>query len=125
MSVTIITALVYLAIVIPLIVIQETVPKAPADPVLYHGLNTTEAWLDLATLTNGYHPYNSRRNDEVRNWLLIRIEEILRANGIEFATASQVSPQTSSKRGAAHSHDRFRQDQTVFSLILTPPRPGT
>jgi hypothetical protein len=63
MVVTITTAVVYLAIFIPIIIIHETVPSAPKNPTVYRGLNLTEAWLDLAELTNGYHPYNSRRND--------------------------------------------------------------
>ena len=46
--VTLTTAIVYLAIFIPLIVIHETVPSAPKNPTVYRGLNLTEAWLDLA-----------------------------------------------------------------------------
>jgi hypothetical protein len=91
MAVTLIATIVYLSIAIPLIVIHEKVPPAPADPVLYHGLNTTEAWLDLTTLTNGYHPYNSRRNDEVRDWLLRRIEGILEDNDVSWSTVGAVS----------------------------------
>lgn len=90
MAVTLITAIVYLGLAIPLIVLHETVPRAPSNPVLYNGLNTTEAWLDLTTLTNGYHPYNSRRNDEVRNWLLTRIETILNDNDVSWNTETGV-----------------------------------
>lgn len=88
-SVTVITILVYLAVVVPLIVVHETVPKAPSNPVPYVGVNLTEAWLDLDELTNGYHPYNSRRNDEVRNWLLRRIDQILKSNGASSAEESR------------------------------------
>lgn len=84
MAVSTIIAVVYLAIFIPILIIHETVPSAPTNPTLYRGLNLTEAWLDLAELTNGYHPFNSRRNDEVRNWLLLRIEAILDSNGANF-----------------------------------------
>jgi hypothetical protein len=93
MAVTLITTLVYLAIFIPLIIIHETVPPAPNNPVLYNGLNISEAWLDLTTLTNGFHPYNSRRNDEVRNWLLRRIEGILRDNDVVWETESGLGGQ--------------------------------
>ncbi|EAW08139.1 M28 family metallopeptidase [Aspergillus clavatus NRRL 1] len=73
--VTIITALVYLALVIPLLVVQHVVPSAPgSDPA---GLNLTEAWADLQVLTNGFHPYNSHRNDDVHKWLLQRVHEII------------------------------------------------
>jgi hypothetical protein len=84
LPVTIIVTVVYLAIFIPLLIIHETVPAAPRNPTPYHGLNLTEAWLDLAELSNGYHPFNSRRNDEVRDWLLRRIDGILKANGVKY-----------------------------------------
>lgn len=86
MAVTVITTIVYLSIVIPLIIIHENVPHAPSNPVLYSGLNLTEAWLDLTELTQGYRPYNSHRNDDVRDWLLRRIEAILEENQIHLST---------------------------------------
>lgn len=84
MSVTTIVTLVYFAILIPIIVIHETVPPVPTNPTYYHGLNLSEAWLDLAELSNGFHPYNSRRNDEVRDWLLRRIDSIFETNGVQY-----------------------------------------
>jgi hypothetical protein len=90
MAVTLVTVVVYLAIFIPLLVIHETVPSAPKNPTLYRGLDLTEAWLDLTELTNGYHPYNSKRNDEVRNWLLRRIEGILDENGVPYKAGQAV-----------------------------------
>lgn len=89
-AVTLITTIVYLSIAIPLLVVHETVPRAPSNPTLYNGLNITEAWLDLTVLTNGYHPYNSRRNDVVRNWLLRRIEAILEENNVSWSTEMDV-----------------------------------
>ncbi len=79
------TVLVYLAITIPVLIVHETVPKAPVNPVRYNGLNISEAWQDLNELTNGYHPYNSRRNDEVHDWLLRRVEGILEENDVEWS----------------------------------------
>lgn len=85
-AVMVITVIVYLAISIPLVVIHEIVPPAPSKQVLFNGgLNLTEAWLDLAELTNGYRPYNSRRNDDVHDWLLRRIEGILAENDISWS----------------------------------------
>jgi hypothetical protein len=84
MAVTLMVTIAYLSITIPLIIIHETVPRAPSNPILY-GLNTTEAWLDLAELTNGYHPYNCHRNDKVRDWLLRRIESILKNNDVAWS----------------------------------------
>ncbi|PBP19295.1 Peptidase family M28 family [Diplocarpon rosae] len=84
MAVTLVTTIVYLAIIIPLLIVHETVPSAPLNPTLYQGLNLTEAWLDLAELSNGYHPFNSHRNDEVRDWLLRRVEGILDSNEVKY-----------------------------------------
>jgi hypothetical protein len=81
------TTVIYLAVLIPLIVINETVPPAPSESP-FAGVNLTEAWLDLTTLTQAYHPYNSRANDRVRDWLLLRIQEILDQNGASWNTDS-------------------------------------
>ncbi|KAJ5084515.1 Peptidase M28 [Penicillium alfredii] len=72
--VTILTTAVYLALLIPVLVIHHNVPSAPRTSP--NGLNLTEAWQDLQTLTGGFHPYNSHRNDLVRAWLLERIDAI-------------------------------------------------
>lgn len=98
MAVTLTIVVVYLAIIIPLIVVHETVPAAPSSPTLYRGFNLTEAWLDLEELTNGYHPFNSRRNDEVRNWLLRRIEGILESNEVKWALGSDAGSATEEER---------------------------
>ncbi|RAH73542.1 uncharacterized protein BO66DRAFT_408866 [Aspergillus aculeatinus CBS 121060] len=74
--VTLITTAVYLAFVIPLLVVHHVLPSAPSASSTPNGLDLHEAWADLQVLTNGYHPYNSRRNDEVRDWLLRRVKEI-------------------------------------------------
>jgi len=68
MAVTLIITTVYILLLVPLLFIHTTVPAAPTNPTVYRGLNLTEAWLDLTQLTDGYHPFNSRRNDDVRNW---------------------------------------------------------
>lgn len=46
-------------------------------------IDVTAAWRDLEHITGdwGYHPYNSRSNDKVREYLLDRIEQILEKNG--------------------------------------------
>lgn len=88
---TVWTSIVYLALLIPLVIINETVPPPPASPVPYPGINLTEAWYDLATLTQGYHPYNSHKNDEIRDWLLLRIQQILEENGADWATETATS----------------------------------
>jgi hypothetical protein len=132
MAVTLTVAAVYLAILIPLIVIHTTVPAPPTNPIVYRGLNLTEAWLDLKELSNGYHPFNSRRNDEIRDWLLRRITTILESNQVEFHTdsfaskgghadylppldGSQVDASTSP---LSASHEQFRTRDTKPSAVI-------
>ena len=78
------TTIIYLAVAIPLLYVHETVPPAPSERSLYRGLNLTEAWSDLQTITRSYHPYNTHENDVVRQYLLDRSGEILKQNGVNF-----------------------------------------
>jgi hypothetical protein len=84
LPVTLTTSTVYIVILVAVILVHITVPPAPDHVV--DGVNVTEAWVDLQELTNGYHPYNSRRNDQVRDWLLQKIEWILERNGIPHSS---------------------------------------
>ena len=84
--VTVLTTLVYSAVLVSLLVVHHTVPPAPSTSVPVAGINLSEAWLDLKFLSNGFHPYNSRRNDVVRNWLLQRVDDILAENNASYAT---------------------------------------
>ncbi|PWY76326.1 hypothetical protein BO70DRAFT_388646 [Aspergillus heteromorphus CBS 117.55] len=95
--VTLITTTVYLAFVIPLLIVHHVLPSPPASNPT--GLDLTEAWADLQVLTDGFHPYNSRRNDDVHAWLLQRIDEIV----------------TSTPPSSAYStHDEDKPDVFVF-----------
>ncbi|EEH44221.1 uncharacterized protein PADG_00510 [Paracoccidioides brasiliensis Pb18] len=78
LPVTFITTIVYLAVLILVLVTYLVVPPAPTLEMSPKGVNLTEAWRDLQHLTEGFHPYNSRRNDDVHAWLLHRIEAIVR-----------------------------------------------
>lgn len=89
-QVTIWTTLIYLALLIPLIIVNETVPAPPSSPTPYQGVNLTEAWFDLAALTQGHHPYNSHKNDEVRDWILLRIQQILEENGADWTSETSI-----------------------------------
>ncbi|MCJ1451663.1 hypothetical protein MMC28_002003 [Mycoblastus sanguinarius] len=85
LPVTILTSVVYVALTVSLLVVHYVVPEALSNLA---GTNLTEAWLDLQTLTNGFHPYNSRRNDCIRDWLLRRIEAITEENGASLSSYS-------------------------------------
>ena len=99
-SVTIIITAVYVGLFTGLLYVHHVVPPAPTTSTPFPGINLTEAWLDLQELSNGYHPYNSHRNDDIRVWLLRRIDDILRRNGIHYET-HQASP--SGKASMKHS----------------------
>jgi hypothetical protein len=85
-QVTFWTTVVYLALLSPLIYIHENVPKAPQESALPKGLSLSEAWQDLANLTQEHHPFNSAANDAVRDWLLLRLQGILDGNGASWRT---------------------------------------
>ena len=108
LPVTIITTVVYAALLILLLVVHLIVPSAPkADsPVL--GINITEAWNDLQILTNGYHPYNSHKNDDVRNWLLQRLDQILTRNGIQDQASQAALAPRSPPRVNSRDHETHR-----------------
>ncbi|KAG9252957.1 putative zinc metalloprotease [Emericellopsis atlantica] len=93
-QVTFWTTVVYLAIAIPLIWVHESVPPAPQDRSLRQGLNLTEAWLDLQTITTNYHPYNSRDNDRVRKYIIDRSKAILKRNDVHYKKESLPSSET-------------------------------
>ncbi|CAK7205060.1 hypothetical protein SEUCBS139899_007824 [Sporothrix eucalyptigena] len=86
LQVTFWAVVIYVALVIPIINIQETVPKVPSEKSLPHGISIDEAWTDLGNLTRYMHPANSHANDDVRAFLLNRIHHILDRNGASWKT---------------------------------------
>lgn len=86
LQVSILGGLLYIALFAVLLVVHLNVPSAPSTPTPAKGINLTEAWLDLEFLSEAYHPWGSRRNEVVRNYLLQRVEEILDHNGAQHQT---------------------------------------
>ncbi|KAI4158950.1 MAG: hypothetical protein LQ342_006983 [Letrouitia transgressa] len=85
LPVTIISSLVYVALITALLVVHHIIPSAPNNLASINGINLTEAWQDLQTISMTFHPYNSHHNDKIRDWLLQRIESILEANkGVDY-----------------------------------------
>ncbi|KAI9843322.1 MAG: hypothetical protein M1837_006448 [Sclerophora amabilis] len=84
--VTIIATIFYVALVAALLAVHIVVPSAPKSSTPVRGINISEAWTDLQELTFEFRPYISRRNDEVRDWLLGRIETIMANNGVAYAS---------------------------------------
>ena len=85
--VTVLTSLIYLAIIVILLIIQTGVPSIPRSATPTRDINLTEAWHDLQLLTNSYHPYNSRQNDYVHDWLKLRLETIIIENTANDSSA--------------------------------------
>ena len=80
LPVTIITALVYVGLLVGILYVHIVVPTFSKSSNQARGIDVEDAWRDLQEVSNGHHPYNSRRNDEVRDWLLRRINGILERN---------------------------------------------
>ncbi|GAM84769.1 hypothetical protein ANO11243_027700 [Dothideomycetidae sp. 11243] len=86
--VSVFTSAIYIAIFAVLLVVHHNVPPAPTSEVPKHwpGVNLTQAWHDLQTLSSQHHPFNSRANLELRAWLEGRIGDILDSNRVDWAT---------------------------------------
>ncbi|KAI9721890.1 MAG: hypothetical protein M1828_004985 [Chrysothrix sp. TS-e1954] len=89
-QVTVVIIALHLGLFTGLLYVHHVVPSAPRTTTPFNGVNITEAWLDLQQLSDGFHPYNSHRNDEVRQWLRGRIDDILKRNGIVYETQQAV-----------------------------------
>ncbi|USW47685.1 Putative peptidase M28 [Septoria linicola] len=77
---------IYIAIFAVLLIVHTTVPSAPTSPTPAAGIDLQQAWLDLEFLSQHYHPWGSRSNDEVRAYLLQRIDGILSENQVGHKT---------------------------------------
>ncbi|KAI9753120.1 MAG: 60S ribosomal protein L16B [Chaenotheca gracillima] len=112
--VTIITTLFYVALIAALVAVHVVVPKAPKNRTPVNGINLTEAWEDLQELTNGFRPYNSRRNDVVRSWLLGRIETIMAKNGVAYASDALGSASSTSGAGMGRAKPQSTPDPAII-----------
>ncbi|KAI9699604.1 MAG: hypothetical protein M1820_007104 [Bogoriella megaspora] len=84
--VTVVTVLAYAVLIVFLLYTHHVVPEAPTWVSTYPAVDIAGAWQDLQVLSSRFHHYNTRRNDEVRNWLLRRIETLLKSNNASFRT---------------------------------------
>lgn len=75
LPVIVVISLAYIAIFAVLLTTHLTVPSAPSKTPA--GTNLTQAWIDLEQITRHFHPYNSHANDEVREYLLSRVKDIV------------------------------------------------
>jgi hypothetical protein len=75
LPVIILTSATYIALFAALLTVHLTVPHYPSSTPA--GTNLTQAWVDLEHITRQFHPYNSRANDHVREYLLSRVRDIV------------------------------------------------
>lgn len=110
-QVTLISTAVYIALFTILIWVNNTVPSAPKSSTPVDGVNLTQTWLDLSRITDGYHPIDSRKNGEVKAYLLQRIEEILEQNDVDYKVIEANPNRTN---GASKENDVGPKQVTVF-----------
>ncbi|KAJ4289853.1 hypothetical protein N0V90_011185 [Kalmusia sp. IMI 367209] len=75
-----VTTATYIAIFAALLTVHLTVPDYPSKTPA--GTNLTQAWTDLEYITRRFHPYNSHANDDVRKYLLSRIQDIVASKNL-------------------------------------------
>ncbi|KAG7007530.1 vacuolar membrane protease [Physcia stellaris] len=122
--VTVITSLVYIALLAALLVVHTVVPSAPKSSTPISGVNLTEAWLDLRILTEAYRPYNSRQNDHIRDWLLRRIETIIAENNAAPPTTSDPSSDLASTSSADSPAVVFSDITSNLTFSSEREKPG-
>ncbi|KAF2024019.1 endoplasmic reticulum metallopeptidase 1 [Setomelanomma holmii] len=69
------TSALYISLFAALLTVHLRVPSHPSKTP--DGVNLTQAWSDLETITRRFHPYNSHANDDVRSYLLSRVKSIV------------------------------------------------
>ncbi|KAG8821246.1 hypothetical protein FRC19_008077, partial [Serendipita sp. 401] len=75
--VTKVSLITYILVFLLLVRIHEVLPASPSQKdALKQGIDLDAAWSDLETITQVPHPYNSRANEVVRNYLLERVREV-------------------------------------------------
>ncbi|OAG01829.1 putative zinc metalloprotease [Paraphaeosphaeria sporulosa] len=70
----------YIALFAALLTVHLTLPDVPHTTPA--GTNLTQAWIDLEHITRRHHPYNSHANDDVRKYLLSRVEDIVTSRNL-------------------------------------------
>lgn len=85
-QVTILASSLYIALIALLLYVHLVVPPIPTTATPAPGVNLTQAWRDLESISSGYHPWGSRPNDAVKLYLLARVDDILHANGLPYQT---------------------------------------
>jgi hypothetical protein len=80
LPVIVVTCATYIALFAALLSVHLTVPPYPSSTPA--GTNLTQSWLDLENITAQFHPYNSRANDNVRQYLLSRIKHVVASRSL-------------------------------------------
>lgn len=116
-QVTIWGTLVYATLFAVLVVVHVTVPPAPSDPHPISGIDLTQAWYDLEFLSDGYHPWGSRRNDVVKQYLLGRIAKVLETNKVQHKSVYATERGWRSDREGVQPVTVFANDSSNFTSL--------
>lgn len=83
LPVTLLAVATYISLLTGLLWVHLVPPKvAPQFELNRWGVNLTDAWQDLRQITGEFRPYNAHSNDDVRDFLLKRITDIVKENQI-------------------------------------------
>ncbi|KAI5811922.1 hypothetical protein BZA77DRAFT_391091 [Pyronema omphalodes] len=83
LPVTLLAVATYISLLTGLLWVHLVPPKvAPQFELNRWGVNLTDAWQDLRQITGEFHPYNAHSNDNVRDFLLKRITDIVKENQV-------------------------------------------
>lgn len=85
-QVTVVCSLVYISLFAALLIVHHRIPPAPSSSHPIDGIDLAQAWRDLEFISDGFHPWGSRRNEVVKKYLLNRIHEEVESNGVDVKT---------------------------------------
>jgi hypothetical protein len=109
------TTVTYVALFAALLVTHLTVPSYPSKPPT--GINLTEAWNDLTHITRHFHPYNSRANDHVRQYLLTRIQDIVASKDVPKGQVDVLNDLTSNATFSSGSTSVYFEGTNIIVTI--------
>ena len=110
-----VTCITYIALFAALISVHHTVPHYPKSAPA--GINLTQAWRDLETITSGFHPYNSHANDDVREYLLGRVKDIVASKQLDSDSVAIIDDNVSNLTFSSGSTSVYFEGTNVIVVI--------
>jgi hypothetical protein len=100
----------YIALFAALLTVHLTLPDVPHTTPA--GTNLTQAWIDLEHITRRHHPYNSHANDDVREYLLSRVKDIVASKSLGSDRVEIIDDNV--------SNTTFSEGRTTRSSSMSP-----